>query len=194
MTTSLSENVLNDFAKAERVKAITYLRKNFTLSEEDYEDILQEAFDVLLHNIKSGKLESLTSSLSSYFIGICRNKAFEWIRKNKKWKGISVKDEVSLDIFNTGIKADKIDEILKLENDEDLIVKRKEALVRKIVSELPSPCSELLWGYFWENLKMRSLAQIFHYKNENSVKVTKHRCQKKFQIRFNELKEELYIV
>ena len=191
MTTSLSEKVLNDFAKKERGMAITYLRKNFTLSEEDYEDIFQEALSVLWDNIKSGKLENLTSSLSSYFIGICRNKAHEWIRK--KGKVISVGEEISIDIFNAGIKADKIDEILKLEDDEDLIVKRKEALVRKIVSELPSPCSELLWGYFWHNLKLRSLAQIFHYKNENSVKVTKHRCQKKFQIRYNELKETLYV-
>ncbi len=191
MTTSLSEKVLNDFAKKERGMAITYLRKNFTLSEEDYEDIFQEALSVLWDNIKSGKLENLTSSLSSYFIGICRNKAHEWIRK--KGKVISVGEEISIDIFNAGIKADKIDEILKLEDDEDLIIKRKEALVRKIVSELPSPCSELLWGYFWHNLKLRSLAQIFNYKSENSVKVTKHRCQKKFQIRYNELKETLYV-
>lgn len=190
MTTPLSEKCLNDFVKTERVKAIAYLRKKFTLSEEDYEDIFQEALSVLWDNNKSGKLENLTSSLSSYFIGICRNKAFEWIRK--KGKVINMREEISIDIFNAGIKADKIDEILQLENDEDLIVKRKEALVRKIVSELPSPCSELLWGYFWENLKMRSLAQIFNYKSENSVKVTKHRCQKKFQMRYNELKEKLY--
>lgn len=136
----------------------------------------QESFIVLHNNIILGKLNNLTSSLSTYFTGICVNKAREALRKNNKH--IRVGDDGSLDFLNKDIKADKIESLLQLEHEEASIASRKETLVRQIVSNLPSPCNELLWGYFRDNLNMKTLAQMFNYSSENSVKVTKHRCQK----------------
>jgi DNA-directed RNA polymerase specialized sigma24 family protein len=132
----------------------------------------------------------MTSSLSTYFYGICRNKAYEAMRKNGK--NVHVEDEVSLDVLNAEIQADKIDALIGLENESNTFVERKEALVRQIVRELPSPCNELLWGFFRDNFSMKTLAQMFNYNSENSVKVTKHRCQNKFRDRFNELKDQLF--
>lgn len=185
-----SEKQLNEFAQKEWEKTISFLRKQFGLSEDDCKDIFQEAFITLYNNITSGKLDKLTSSLSTYFYGICRNKAYEVLRKSGK--SIHVEDEVSLDVLNAEIQADKIDALLGLENESNAFVERKEALVRQIVRDLPSPCNELLWGFFRDNFSMRTLAQMFNYSSESSVKVTKHRCQKKFRERFNELKDQLF--
>lgn len=185
-----SERQLNEFAKKEWEKTLAYLRKQFGLSEDECKDIFQEAFIVLHRNNIEGKLNNMTASLSTYFNGICRNKAYETLRRNGK--SIHVEDEVSLDILNAEIQADKIDALIGLENDDSTFLERKEALVRQIVRQLPPPCDELLWGFFRDNFSMKTLAQMFNYSSENSVKVTKHRCQNKFRDRFNELKDQLF--
>lgn len=181
---------INAFAEKEWKKIIPFLQKQFGLSEEDCKDVFQESFIVLHNNIILGKLNNLTSSLSTYFTGICVNKAREALRRNSKQ--IRVEDNVSLDFLNENIKADKIESLLQFEHEEASIANRKEALVRQIVSNLPSPCNELLWGYFRDNLNMKTLAQMFNYSSENSVKVTKHRCQNKFKERFNALIDKLF--
>lgn len=185
-----SEQQLNEFAKKEWEKTLAYLRKQFGLSEDECKDIFQEAFIVLHRNNIERKLDNMTSSLSTYFNGICRNKAYETLRKNGK--SVHVEDEVSLDILNAEIQADKIDALIGLENEDSAFQERKEALVRQIVRQLPSPCDELLWGVFRDGFSMRTLAQMFNYSSESSVKVTSHRCRNKFRERFNELKDQLF--
>ena len=187
---SYSERELNKLAKEEWSKALAYLHKQFGLSEDECKDIFQEAFVTLYTNNLSGKLENMKSSLSTYFFGICRNKAYEAMRKYGK--SVHVEDEISLDVLNAEIQADKIDALIGLENESSSFVERKEALVRQIVRELPPPCDKLLWGFFRDGFSMKTLAQMFNYTSENSVKVTKHRCQNKFRDRFNELKDQLF--
>lgn len=187
---SYSERQLNEFAVKEWAKTLAFLHKQFGLSEDDCKDVFQESFLVLHKNVITGKLQNLTSSLSTYFNGICRNKVYELLRKSGK--DVHVDNEVSLDILNAEIQADKIDALLGLENESTSFVERKESLVRQIVRELPPPCNELLWGFFRDNFSMKTLAQMFNYSSESSVKVTKHRCQNKFRERFNELKDQLF--
>lgn len=184
-----SERQLNEFAAKEWGKTLSLLRKQFNLPEDDCKDIFQESFITLYNNIVSGKLSNLSSSLSTYFNGICRNKAYELIRKNSKY--VHVEDDISLDVFNTEIQIDKVADLLDLENDSFSFRESKEVLVRQIIKELPSPCNELLWGFFRDNFSMKTLAQMFNYGSENSIKVIKHRCQKKFRTRFDTLKKQL---
>jgi RNA polymerase sigma-70 factor (ECF subfamily) len=187
---TFSERVLNTLAKAEWAKALAFLQKQFGLSEDECKDVFQEAFVILHKNNLSGKLEDMTSSLSTYFYSICRNKAYEAMRKERK--NVHVEDDVALDVLIAEIQADKIDALIGLENESSSFIERKEALVRQIVRELPPPCDKLLWGFFRDGFSMKTLAQMFNYNSENSVKVTKHRCQNKFRDRFNELKDQLF--
>lgn len=180
------DSFMNDFAESEWNKTLAFLQKRFGLSEEDCKDVFQESFVVLHNNINSGRLDRLTSSLSSYFTGICVNKAREVLRKKNKL--VHLED----DIFEAEIKDSKIETLLKKDTDDLSLKERKEALVRHVVWEMPSPCKELLWGFFRDNYSMKTLAQMYNYSSENSVKVTKHRCQNKFKARFNELKEALF--
>jgi len=184
-----SERELNNFAKEEWDKTLAFLHRQFGLSEEECKDIFQESFIVLHSNNLSGKLENMTSSLSTYFFGICRNKAYEALRKTGRH--IHLEDEVSLDILNAEIQADKVDALLSLEDENFSFVERKEALARQIIRELPTPCKELLWGFFRDGFSIKTLADMYN-KTEGYVKVTKHRCQNKFRIRFNELKDQLF--
>lgn len=181
---SYNENILNDFASKQWEKSLGYLNKHFSLALEDCEDIFQESFITLYENVKSGKIEKLTSSLSSYFIGVCRNKALEFIRKHSK--SVTIDDELSLSIVTGEIDEEKLNFIISLDGDDNNISEMKNKLTCEIVKSLPSPCDKLLWGYYRDNLSMKTLAQMFGYKSESAVKVTKHRCCEKFRKYFNE--------
>ena len=87
---------------------------------------------------------------------------------------------------------EQVDKILMLESDDEILQERKEALVRNIVRDLPSPCDELLWGYYRDGFSMKDLAEKLNYASENTVKVTKHRCCEKFRNRFNECLKSLF--
>lgn len=176
--------LIEQFRSSQREKVLAYMQGNFSISPDDGEDIFQEAFITLYNNILEGKLENLTSSLSTYFIGICKNKAREFLREKNKVVNLS---------YDSGIKEqntfldDKVESILMLESDNDIACQKKEKIVRDIVRDLPSPCNELLWGFYRDGLSMKQLAEKFDYKNESSVKVIKHRCCEKFKERFNKL-------
>ena len=84
------DKVLNDFAKEYQSRTLSYLQKTFSLSKEDSEDVFQEASIVLYRAAIDGKLDNLTSSLYTYFIGICNNKAHEQLRVNGKAHILSI--------------------------------------------------------------------------------------------------------
>ena len=185
---SQTQQKLNRFAGKQWDKTLAYLQGYFSLSRSDCEDVFQEAFIVLYKNITEGKL-TLTASLSTYFIGICRNKAHEKMRA--KGKVINIIDEFP-NTTKDEFEDERIDTLLALEDDTEQIEARKEAIVREIVSNLPSPCDKILWGFYRDGFSMKTLAQLYNYKSEGSVKVTKHRCGEKFKARFMEISRRLF--
>ena len=185
---SMTQRKLNEFAAEQWDKALAYLQGTFSLSRSDCEDVFQEAFIVLHKNMTEGKL-TLTSSLSTYFIGICRNKAREKMRG--KGKELTIIDEFP-NTTKDEFEDERIDRLLALEDDTSQIEERKEAVVREIVSKLPSPCDQILWGFYRDGFSMKTLAKMYNYKSEGSVKVTKHRCGEKFKARFMELSKRLF--
>lgn len=183
-------SVLNRFASEQWGRTLAFLRNRFGIAEDDCKDIFQDSFIVLYNNIKDGKLKVMTSSLATYFISICRNKALEFLKASSR--GVKVDDEATLSLIDGEIKRDKIENILALEEDDADIQERKEQLVRDIVKNLPCPCNELLWGFYRDNLSMKTLAEMLDYKSESVVKVTKHRCCEKFRARYKELCNKLF--
>ena len=183
-----TQQKLNKFAAEQWDKTLAYLQANFSLPYSACEDIFQEAFIVLYEKIISGEL-TLTSSLTTYFIGICRNKAYE--RMREEGKTLSIIDEYP-DTTKDEFEDEKIDKLLALEDDTDQIEERKEAIVREIVSKLPAPCDKILWGFYRDGFSMETLAKMYNYKSEGSVKVTKHRCSEKFKARFLEIAKHFF--
>lgn len=183
-------NGIYHFISKEWNKVLPYLKKRFEIGEEDCKDIFQESVIILYNNIQLGKLNNLSSSLSTYFISICKNKALEFIKKNSKYTHLET--ERSFDLIDGEIESDKIEALLALDDGDAVIQEQKEALVREIVKDLPSPCNELLWGFYRDELSMKTLAEMYNYKSESSVKVTKYRCCEKFRARYNELCNKIF--
>lgn len=186
------ERKLEKFAKEQWKKTRAFLLSRYSLSEDECADIFQDSLVILWNNIKENKVEAdgLGMSSSTYFMTICRNKTMELLRKKSKFVTASYDISPSKELFNH--QMEQVDKILALEDDDEKAQKEKEALVREIVNNLPSPCNELLWGYYGDGHSMKMLAEMFNYSSENAVKVTKHRCCEKFRLKYNEMSKSLF--
>lgn len=179
------DSVLNEFAKEYRDRTLSYLHGTFSLGIEDSEDVFQDALLILCEDSGKGKLDHLTSSLYTYFTGICKNKAHEKLRANGKAQ-ISLIDDYSNEeneqryngIIN---KADRILSLFEVEEKEAL---ERNRIVEDMVRGLPSPCNKLLWSFYRDALSMKAIAQMFNYASESVAKVTKHRCQERFREKY----------
>lgn len=186
-----TQQELNKFAADHWDKALAFLQGRFSLPRSECEDIFQEAYMVFHRNITEGKLTKLTASITTYFLGICNNKALEWMRSQGKGKELNIIDEFP-DTTKDEFEDDRIEKLLALEDNDELIEERKEAIARQIVSTLPDPCDKILWGFYRDGLSMKMLAQMYNYSSESSVKVTKHRCGEKFKTSFLKLTKHLF--
>ena len=185
-----TERELNTFAAKEWPKVLNFLKNRFWIHEDDCKDIFQESFIILYTNVLSGKLNDMTASLSTYFTSICKNKALEFLRGSARY--VNVDSEMSLSLMDGEVKNEKVEALLALDEGDSAIEAQKEELVQSIVKDLPSPCNELLWGFYRDNLSIRALADMFNYSSESSAKVTKHRCCEKFRARYIKLCNKLF--
>lgn len=176
---------LNRFIREERSKNISYLRKNFSLSDFDIDDIYQEASLALYTNIKEERLTKLTGSLATYFLRICINQALTLCTKKKKTVPIINESNIS----HKGFSDDRLEELflLSTEDEGEEFRKRSEVVVDQILSSLPETCKNIFTSYYWQCLSTKSIADMFGYANANTVKAQKYKCVEKFKKRFNSL-------
>ena len=182
---------LNRFITDERNKVVNYLRKKYSISDDDISDIYQESSVALFMNIRDGKLTNLTSTLSTYFLRICINQTFKIMGKQKKV--VPLFDESRLTNKDT-FRPDKIDELYQLctENEEAEKVSRSEKVVQNIIESMPDTCKNVFQGYYWDNLTTSTIADMFGFANANSVKTQKYKCMKRFRSKYNELMNKIY--
>lgn len=170
-----------------RSKAMAFTRNNFSLTETECEDVCQYAFEAFCKDINKSEFK-LTSTLSSFFIGICINKAREELRRKKK---MLVDEDATIRIEEDRFDDDRINQILALDS-EPSFEDQRNSLVESIVKDLPHPCNKLLWGQYWDSFSMPVLAAICGYKNADVAKSTLSECRKKFKKRYQKESSSLY--
>lgn len=186
----LQHQELNRFLTEEKGKVQAYLRKKFSISDDDLDDIYQESSMALFLNIRDGKLADLTSTLSTYFLRICINQALKFIGKQQKVvplfddSTITNKDE---------FRSDKIDELYRLctEDEDAERVAQSERIVQNIIEVMPDTCKNIFQGYYWDNFTTSTIADMFGFANANSVKTQKYKCLQKFRNKYNELMRKI---
>ena len=181
---------LNRFISDEQGKVLSYLRKTFSVSDDDFNDIYQESSTALFLNIRDGKLSNLTSSLSTYFLRVCINQTLKFI--GKRQKVVPLFNDSTLtnkDVF----RPDKIDELYQLctEDEEAEKVTCLEKIVQSIIESMPDTCKNVFQGYYWDNLTTTTIADMYGFSNANSVKTQKYKCLQKFRSKYNELKNRI---
>ena len=188
---SLNNQELNRFLSGEKGKVQSYLRNRFAISDDDLDDIFQEAATALFLNARDGKLTSLTGSLGTYFMKVCINQTLKFL--GKRQKSVPLLNENAITNPNA-IRSDKIDELYNFWTDteeEDRKV-RLEKLVNNIISSMTDTCKNILHGYYWNDYSTSTIADIFHFSDANSVKAQKYKCVTKFREKYNELKNKIY--
>lgn len=188
---TLQNTELNRFIADERNKVLAYLRKTFSVSDDDLSDIYQESSVDLFMNIRDGKLSSLTSTLSTYFLRICINQTLKFLGKQKKV--VPLFDDSRITNKDT-FRPDKIDELYQLctEDEDSEKVSRSEMIVQSIIESMPDTCRNVFQGYYWDNLTTSTIADMYGFANANSVKTQKYKCLQKFRTRYNQLMNRIY--
>ena len=177
-----NEERLERFFDAQKKDAIGYLLSNFSFDYYQCEDIFQEAIITLWEKVNEGKVsgDMLELSNSAYLHKICKNKALKKLSEEGNHKGISISDDDAV----VNIISKKISKLLDYDSEYE---EQKEDTIRGIIRDLPSPCDEILWGYYGNGESLKSMADELYHGSVSSVRVTKHRCLNKFSKRYLEL-------
>ena len=188
---SLQNQDLNRFLSDERGRVLSYLRKQFSVSDDDLDDIFQESSMALFLNVRDGKLSTLTSSLGTYFMKVCINQTLKFLGKNTKTMPLIDDRRITNSDF---VRDDKIAELYGacIDAEEEERKTRMELLVNNIIASMTETCKNILHGYYWDDFSTSTIADMFNFSDANSVKAQKYKCVKKFRDKYNELKNKIY--
>ena len=188
---SLQNQDLNRFLSDERGRVLSYLRKQFSVSDDDLDDIFQESSMALFLNVRDGKLSTLTSSLGTYFMKVCINQTLKFLGKNSKTMPLFDDRRITNSDF---VRDDKIAELYGacIDAEEEEKKTRMELLVNNIIASMTETCKNILHGYYWDDFSTSTIADMLNFSDANSVKAQKYKCVKKFRDKYNELKNKIY--
>lgn len=150
-----------------RIKFLYFAHK-YGLEEEESVDVYQDSYIAFYQNVLSGKLEVLTSTLSTYLFGIGKFLIMKRLEKNKR----SVRSEKILKVVGA-------DPSMVSDWDlEDGALTREQQLLKEHFSGLGAQCQKLLTMFYYRGLTIREIIKAGGYSNENVVKSQKSRCLK----------------
>lgn len=167
---SSDEKSIRKFYDENREPFVRYLLKHYPLRREEIEDLYQEAFIALHQNIQSGRLKELTGALSTYLLQIGIYKAKDRFKSKEHRMTDYLENKEWMD-WNKFLRDD-------LEND---LKKEQEVIIYEMVSKMESPCKEILFGYYYDDYSMETLATQLGYKDASVAKASKYKCMQKIR-------------
>lgn len=152
--------VYNDYKKS-----FILFAKRYNISEEDTIDIYQDAFIALIENVKSGKVDEIKSSLSTYLFGIGKFMIFQKFKKNEQ---IHIADD---------LESIEVEDDLYSEDDIDSQVR----LLQKGLDKLGEQCKKVLLLFYYEEKKLDEIQEQLGYTSKDVLKSQKSRCLKQLK-------------
>ena len=143
----------------------SYIQKN-NGTDEDAADIFQDAMVVFYEKVRLHQFQ-LTSSIRTYIYSVCRHLWLNKLRAQKKV--ISLTDEGN----TINIKSDNLDILGTKEKNQNLI---------KILETLGEDCKKVLVLYYFERLRMKEIAEVMNFANDQVAKNKKSSCLKKLKV------------
>jgi RNA polymerase sigma factor (sigma-70 family) len=127
----------------------------------DAEDIFQDALVIFIEKVSHPDFV-LSSAISTYVFGICKNLTREKRRMHQKESSKIAENE-------PGNKS--IDEFLEEE--------RRYQALDKILIQTGKKCLELLKMFYYDRFSMKTIASRLGFKSETSAKTQKYKCLEK---------------
>jgi len=162
-----SEIIYKTIYENNRVKFIHFARR-YNLEDDDIIDVYQDAYIAFYNNVMSGKLQFLTSSITTYIFSIGKFMIFDRLKKKNKMKTVDF--DLSL-LQKDAILVDSIEiETEALTTEQDLLKKHFKTLGKQ--------CQELLTLFYYRGFTIKEILKEGDYNTENVVKSAKSRCMK----------------
>ena len=184
---------LSDFISdiEEQGKIQNYLRKKFSVSDDDIEDAFYGSLKDIIEKDRAGKLSEITCSFTTFFNKVCINQTLKLIRK--KEKTVPFFDDRKISNTNA-VRDDKVDALYGfcMDTEEEDRKVRLELLVNNIIASMTDTCKNILHSYYWDDFSTSTIADMFNFSNADSVKTQKYKCMNKFRDKYNELKGKIY--
>lgn len=144
---------------------IKYFVNTNSGTDNDAEDIYQEALIVIYRKLKDGELEIKNCSFNTYLYSVCK---LLWLKQLEKKR---IKQDYYM----------QDDEFTDLEDDNILDVYEKSEkykLYQKHFAKLQEDCRKVI-GLSLERVSLRDIAEIMGYKSEKYAKKKKYQCKEK---------------
>lgn len=162
-----SDEVLKLLYEDNRSKFLNFARR-YNLPDEDLIDVYQEAYIAFYHNVMNGKIQSFTSSISTYIISIGKYIIYDTLKKNKR----KLNPDYDLSIL---IAKDELIDQFEIDQ-EELTTEQK--LLKIHFSTLGNKCKELLDMFYYRGFTIKDILKHSDYNSENVIKSAKSRCLK----------------
>jgi RNA polymerase sigma factor (sigma-70 family) len=155
--------ILSHIYKQYFFKVNAFVRKN-SGTEDDVNDIFQEAIIVIYRKLKENDLLFENRSFEVFLFSVCR---FLWLKSLQKRKTEKEKIIESLP-FNSEIYDD----------DLSFVVEKNERflLYQKHFKNISSDCQKILQMFF-EKVPVKQIANVMGFKSEKYAKTRKYKCK-----------------
>jgi len=157
-----SEKYLGEIYSEYRNEFLLWAVRNHKCSMEEAKDIFQTSVIIFYENIRSGKLTEITTKVKTYLFSIGKNKILELVRSKKKMAPE----------FNDEVYSDRA----YLQDEEGEEYEEKLKKVEMSLMKLGDPCKIILMQFYYHKRSMVEIADIFKYKNSDTVKNLKYKC------------------
>jgi RNA polymerase sigma factor (sigma-70 family) len=156
-----NEKALGLFYKENFGKIQNMVFKN-SGTDDDAKDVYQEAMIDVVLQIKNGKLDQLSSRLSTYLYSICY---YKWIDRLRK-KGRMMESGFDDDLDGVVIQEEESTSPYLL-------------AMEKVMSQIGEKCRNILQFFYYEKLPMAQIANRMGFVDDNSAKSQKNKCMDK---------------
>lgn len=135
--------------------------------EQDAKDIYQEAFMILIHNVKNEVFKA-ESKVKTYLYSICRR---QWLKelqnRNRYMVGYQEHDDYIEFDTQEGVDIDAFRQrYLHMENS---------------LREIGEPCRSVIKMFYIQNLSMQTIADEMGYTNSANAKTQKYKCLRRLK-------------
>jgi RNA polymerase sigma factor (sigma-70 family) len=156
------ENALADLFRQNRRPVVSLVLRNQG-TEDDAEDILQEALIVLWERIRNNSFE-YQAKLNTFIYATAKN---IWLRRLARNRRETTAPDETFEVATKD--ATPLEE---LEENEQVIA------VQQAMEKLGNPCYDILLLYYWEDRSMEEIALKLGFANADTVKSKKYQCKK----------------
>ena len=212
-------NAIGTYINRVMPKSKAFLKSRFSsMPESDIEEIFGNSEIALFEKVhrgelqvaegkikilNEGKLEDMTSTLLTYFNKVTWFQALKFLRSKGNDADYddnlhSPDDQLSPAVIggaSTPLDDQQIDALLSITSPvrgSGGLTDEQKSMMRDIVKDLPSPCEEILWSFYGDDMDMEAIARLVGSKNAAVAKQQKSRCMSRLRARFEKIKAEFY--